>query len=64
MRALQYIPSILSLQMALMRKYNRKVDKNEASTQITVETLLKGKHNVIIGLFQSYALMREGLFMC
>jgi len=42
LQALQYIPNILSLQRTLMLKYNRKVDKAEANSQITVGSLLEG----------------------
>ena len=41
MRALRYIPSILRLHRALFQKYQRKLDKAEAS-QITVAQLKRG----------------------
>ncbi|KAL3881508.1 hypothetical protein ACJMK2_027940, partial [Sinanodonta woodiana] len=65
LRAIRYLPSILKLQRILFQKYQRKLDRAEAST-ITVETLRKeSDRDELPKLLDEYAevwdLVRENL---
>ncbi|KAK3585578.1 hypothetical protein CHS0354_036765 [Potamilus streckersoni] len=65
LRAIRYLPSILKLQRILFQKYQRKLDRAEAST-ITVETLRKeSEEDELPRLLDEYAeawdLVRENL---